>query len=566
MQVISQRLKGFERRVRLVRAWRGIAIGACMGAAVDAVWAILDWRGLAYTEWSQMGLVFGGGALIGGLVGLGWRVSQKGLSDSIDRRAGLENRLTTALERSEQHDSFDAALQADAEQRFANLKPAKVYPVRVGRWHAGAIALSAVAASIFLLGNSPLLLSDEAKKDHADLKKQGQTVERITKENLEDPKDQKDMTEDERKLDKELRKYQKDLEKARLTKEDALQKANELQEKAEELTKQSAEATQESLAQAETALEKMQKAELEKSNMGKVDPSMAQLSTQQREEALKKNAQKQKDLKDQMKALQNKLDDLNKQLANKNLSAEQRKALEEQKKALEAAMKDLQKQMKNAQSQEEALKLSKDAMDVFNKMMKNPLYKQLQELAEKMAKKLGQAAEAGQQKQRPKLTKEEREEMQKHLEELARELKDDKAMEAYLKALVEAMKNANKLGRCANLIPGLHIPIPGAGMPTQDIWQGDTGVINKLDKPVASQGKTFETQITGQKRETAAPEAYVEIKAPTLVGNRTSVPYKQVLPSYKKKAEAALDHQQIPKEHEKRVREYFESLTGGKKN
>ena len=52
----------------------------------------------------------------------------------------------------------------------------------------------------------------------------------------------------------------------------------------------------------------------------------------------------------------------------------------------------------------------------------------------------------------------------------------------------------------------------------------------------------------------------IEIKAPTTVGNRSSVPYTQVLPSYKKKAESAMNRQEIPKEHQKRVKAYFESL------
>jgi hypothetical protein len=84
--------------------------------------------------------------------------------------------------------------------------------------------------------------------------------------------------------------------------------------------------------------------------------------------------------------------------------------------------------------------------------------------------------------------------------------------------------------------------------------------INKLDKGVAGGGKTNATQVTGQRRETGEQEQYVEIKAPTTVGNRSSVPYVKVLPSYKKKAESALNKQEIPKEHQKRVKEYFEGL------
>jgi hypothetical protein len=88
-------------------------------------------------------------------------------------------------------------------------------------------------------------------------------------------------------------------------------------------------------------------------------------------------------------------------------------------------------------------------------------------------------------------------------------------------------------------------------------------VINKLDKEEEGKGKTQATMIQGQKREGAGEETYIEIKAPTNVGTRSSVPYVKVLPSYKKKAESALNRKEIPKEHEKRVKEYFESLNKG---
>ncbi|MCC7229724.1 MAG: hypothetical protein IT203_04970, partial [Fimbriimonadaceae bacterium] len=57
---------------------------------------------------------------------------------------------------------------------------------------------------------------------------------------------------------------------------------------------------------------------------------------------------------------------------------------------------------------------------------------------------------------------------------------------------------------------------------------------------------------------------YIEIKGPTTIGNRSGVKYTKVLPSYKRKAEQAIERKTIPKQHEKRVKEYFESLSGGK--
>jgi hypothetical protein len=112
-------------------------------------------------------------------------------------------------------------------------------------------------------------------------------------------------------------------------------------------------------------------------------------------------------------------------------------------------------------------------------------------------------------------------------------------------------------------MPGMGLG--GNGAASQDNFFMNTDRINKLDKGVAGEGKTHETMISGQRRtDGLGEETYIEIKGPTNVGNRSSVPYKKVLPSYKKKAEQAIDRQKIPKQHEKRVREYFDSLTGGK--
>lgn len=87
----------------------------------------------------------------------------------------------------------------------------------------------------------------------------------------------------------------------------------------------------------------------------------------------------------------------------------------------------------------------------------------------------------------------------------------------------------------------------------------DTGLVNKSEKGVAGKGKASPTMVMGQ-RQDKGEETYIEIKAPAQLGKRSSVPYINVLPSYRKKAESALDRQQIPKEHQKRVKEYFEGL------
>ncbi|MGV3616174.1 MAG: hypothetical protein ACO1SV_12640 [Fimbriimonas sp.] len=557
----SPRLKRFERRVRIVRTWRGLAIGACIGAAATAAWAVLDWANVAYTDWTRMGALVAAGAVIGAVVNALRPIPARALTASIDRRAGLEDRLSTADERASGHDAFDDALRQDAEARLAAVQPKAVYPIRVDRWHGGTVAFVAAAAAIFLLGNTPLLLNDAAKAAREEVKKEGQKVERVRKEVLETPEAREEMSDAQRRLAEEMRRLEKEMEKARMTPEEARQKANEIAKKAEELAKQDAKSALQNLDQAETARDKMLKQELAKAGMPNVDPQLAQMSDAERKEAMK-DVQRQIDqAQKEIDALQKQLDAINKKLKDPNLSPEERKALEEQKKSLEDSLSKAKEAQKAAQKQQKALELSQEAQEVFKKMAQHKLMEEIRELA----KKLAEAAKAGEKSpDKPPLTEEERKALQEKLEALAKQLKDDKAMEEYLKKLLEAMKNMNgncRNGQCAGgLGLGLSLPIPGGPGPDNDQMLFDTGRVNKLEKEEAGAGKATATMVNGQRREGTGEEAYIEIKAPTTVGNRSSVPYVKVLPNYRKKAESALDRQQIPKEHEKRVREYFNSL------
>ena len=96
--------------------------------------------------------------------------------------------------------------------------------------------------------------------------------------------------------------------------------------------------------------------------------------------------------------------------------------------------------------------------------------------------------------------------------------------------------------------------------PDNDVMIADTGHVN-LQKPEQGKGKG-NPLFAPTERDNSRPgmEMTFEIKAPTFKGTKTSVPYKNVLPSYTKKAESALNKNEIPKEHQQRVKRYFESL------
>ncbi len=551
-------LSPFARQVRFVRAWKSAAIGATLGAAGAAGWATASWLGKADPTPAELAIAIAGSAVLGAIVGAVKPVKESALRASVDRRAGLENRLTASAVEVE----FADEIRADAESKLANVKPSAIYPVRLGRWHAGALAATMIAASIFLIGSTPILLSPQEKAARAELAKKGKVLERITKESFKDAEVENKLSPAERRLMEDARRLQRDLERNRIKPEEALQKANELQQQALELAKKGAQDSQKFLQQAETAMEKMERAELAKAGLSEVSPQMLQMPQAQRSQ-MKAEAEKQlKDIQRQLAEIQNRLAEIKKKLEQKGLSEEERKKLEAEQKALEAQRKRLEEEAKAAKELADALKLSERAKGVLEKMRNHAVMEEIRALAQKMAKQNQQAAKSGQ----PKLTKAQLEELRQKMEDLLAQLQDDAAMEAYLKDLLEAMKNAGECqGQCmrpgslGSKLASLLGIRGGAGIDDDDNFM-DSGRVNMLNKPEEGKGKTFATSVTGTRRETGE-ESYIEIKAPTMLGNRTSVPYKSVLPSYNRKAEEALNRKEIPKEHEKRVREYFKSLT-----
>jgi chemotaxis protein histidine kinase CheA len=528
MTTLNHHLARFSRRVRVVRAWKGFAIGAAIGSSLALIWSGLDWFGLFYSEWSWLALTVAACGLLGAVIGLFWKVDSDALADSIDRRGSLANRIGTALEREANRSPFDAPLHEDADQRLAGLKSTKLYPLRLSRWHAIALVLAGLSATLFLLGNTPVLLNDQQKAERKELKESGKAVEHILKP-LE--KQEGEKTAEEKRLAQELRQFAKELEKARLNKEQALQKVNELADKADKLAQERAQRSEDQLSKAESAWQKLEKAELSKAGLENMDPKLADMSPEERKANID---QTQKELAQAQKELSEKSD---------SMTSEQRSALD-------SKISSLQKRL-------QAFKLSENVKQMLERMRNNPLFKELQE----MAAKLKQETKAQQAQQR-KLSDEELKALEKRLEELAEQLKDDEAMKKYLEALKKALEECKGGGQCQGMCLGLGLlpSSPGNGGRSRDLFFSNTEHINKLDKEAAGQGSTKSTVVSGE-RQDRGDETYIEIKGPAKLGGRSAVPYQKVLPSYKKRAEEALRRQEIPKEHEKRVREYFEGLS-----
>lgn len=547
---IQNDLKRFARRVRLLRAWYGFAIGGSSGAALSAIWAALDFFNVLYTSWLWMGILISCCALLGAVIGSLLRIHPHALATSVDRRALLKDRVGTALSR-HNATSFDDAQRADAAAHLKSVRAAAVYPLRFTKWHASLLAGALLASCVFLLGNTPLLQSKEKQAERKAVQEKGKEVEKIARPLAEEKPER--VTESDRELLKKLQDFQRELDKGRITKQEMLQKADELAKKADELSKKQYDKTEQSLASAQEALRQMEDQALERAGMEKPDHALMRLSQQE--------------LQAKANGLQQKMQSLEQQLSS-GKDSEGNQLTSDQKRALEQQLKALKDELAK-------IRLSQKARDFLNKLFSRPEWKEIQELM----KQLQQAAKDAQANQQ-KLTPEQMKEMVKKLEELAEKLKDEKALKEFLEKLKEALKNAKSgdklcdaccllglgmgLGNGGGMSMGSVAGMNGAGGPSDDKYFSGLGHVPQRDKPDAIKGTSEVHSVTGQRREEGA-ESYIEVRGPTALGDRSRVPYSNVLPKYERKAEQALQRQQIPKEHAQRVKQYFQSLQGGGK-
>jgi len=592
LKEIEQKLGPFVRRVRLLQAWMGLAIGACAGGLVSLAWAVMDWTRFAYADWRGLGAVVLLASVAGAVVGLFRKVAPADLAASIDKRARLKDRLATAVE-TRPSTVFDQAQVLDADRALEGLVPARIYPVRFGKWQIAALTAIVLAASVFLLGNSPGIRGPKTPGERAELKEIGQQVQRVAKP-LEKPVKALEVPASQKKLAGDMNKFAKELEEGKLNKEEALRKANDLASKAEDEAKSQAKVTERQAGEAETALGKYEKLQLDEAGIKSEDLQKLNLNPDEQaaldkvmkdqgfdnpkskfsdkelsEMGASRTAEKLAQLSpDQRESLRNSIAKQQEQLQKEIDRID--KLPEKERKALEQQRAELQKQMQEMQKLSEAMKLSEDALKELRKLMDSDEMKKLRETISQMQQKAQQAGQQG----KP-LTKEEMEQLKQQMEELAKAMKDSKFKEEMMQRIKEMQKQLESGQMSAEAAQQLmqafgQMGDGGSQDPNGTPSTGsddnfaDTGKVVKSDKEMQTKGSTTATRVTGAWNDKQGEQWSVTVKAPTQLGNRSSVPYQSVMPKYRKAAEKALSSGKIPKDQEKRVKEYFDSLNGGK--
>ncbi len=562
--IAPEHLSPFRRRIRLLYALRGMWFGVLVSGALAVLWSLLDFKGVLYAEWPWLiALVLCGGAL-GLLIGWFVRVSDQAVAMSIDRRAALKDRLSTAMELDET-DEYGSEVRQDALQKIEITDPKTIFPSRWGWLQNSGIGTASVAFLIFALSSSSILSLSVSPTDQAEMKKEAARLENLKKAIFDEGSKKKAISPDLQALQKDLMRLQKDYEKARIDPKQAMIKKEELAKDAAALAKQKATEALDDIKKGESALEKMEKAELEKAGLTDVNMSDVHMEPSEFDQKMQDAQQKAESAKQKVDDLQQKLDSLNQKMQNPNLSKAEKKELEKQMSDAKKAMEEAKKELSEAEKQLANMKLSQEARDVLSKLQNDPLMKEIQKELERLRKKLKEAAKGDEDTMwKPKLTKEQMAQMRKKIEDFLKSLNDDKVREEYLKQLLEALKKAEEMGQCNGVGMGLGLGMgmggPGPG-PDNDQMLFDSGVVNKSD-PIQGKGKGTPTFAPTERDPLRpGPEMTFEIKAPTFKGTRSSVPYEKVLPSYKQKAESALKKQDIPKQHQARVKRYFDSLS-----
>jgi chemotaxis protein histidine kinase CheA len=603
------RLRPYRRRVRILLMWRYGAMAGVAGALVATLLSLLDWRGVLTIYPWQLGACIVAGVLMGILYGLLLRVSDAAIAQLIDRRAGLKDRLQTAMEHADGTHLFDLPLLEDAQNALQSADPKRILRLRFGRWQK--LFVGAVALTLFVqfLPQILAITIPERREEQKEIKQAAQEIQEVAKPILEEAK-KPDADELTKRIAQNVELYNKRAREAKMSKQEALLRYNEILEEARKLEQQTQRRLEQAVQKAQTAGEQLQKL-AEKSDQ--LPPQFRQQlqslqqQLQQQMQSLQQQLQSGKDLQgrplsaQQMQNLQQQLQRLQATLQamqNPNQAdlqaqmSDLQRRIDELQKQLQSGkdangnpltkeqMEQLKKQLESLQQQMRALKLSKEAQEFLRKLMNEPAYREAMEHLRKLAEQMQKLNQQKDPQQR-KLTQEEIEkrlqELERKLEELAKKYNTDEKIRELAQQLLEQVKQIKELSQCQGACLGLGLGNcfglgmgmgMGGGTKQKQAWDkgeffGQPELFNQGDKQPELKIPMKDTPISGQPPLVPGAGDYMDYNAPPTPGS-SSIPLTKALPTYQKKAEQALSQQNVPPAERKRVKRYFESLQSGK--
>lgn len=579
-------LHAATRRIRLLLLARNVSWALCGAAALALL--LLAAGKLRLMETPAPGLLFGLIALgmVAGIVSAFVpRLSELDVARLTERRAGLKERLSSAVEFTQQgSDNAIASLPFYAEQfadanRYAETVNVKsLYPLRVPRpfWF-GLVACLALLGAYFL-PSLPLFWSPEHKQEMAEVKRQGIALVKLAEDKQKTAETQK--LDETKKAAAEARKLGEAMRKQKLDKKQALVAMQKLTQKMEaqqrELAQKSApKPLQQAGKEFKRSLDEMQK-QVAQAQQKKAAEQAAQNQKpgQQKPTDPKQSAALQKQ-EEAQKKLQDALQKMAQAMANQ--SPQQ----------MQQAMEQMAQQMPSNPMSPEQTQQMQQAMEQMAKALDNTQMQmaaqQAQQLAQRLQNMNGMSAQ--QQQQMANMMKQLAQAMGKG-EGLNVAQLDAKTLAELMEALKEG-RLTMAMGAGMGDKPGVGGKGPGKGFgahgdPSEAMADpGDTKprllVQNQSmhGKGVGKNGSAQEfAKYLSQK---VAPSKHLpnakvagdrsqngQELSLSMTGNpdptHSSSPYYQVYQTNRKQAETSLNKENIPAAYKEQVRKYFDSI------
>ncbi len=181
---LTRGLRRVRRRVRLLMAVRIVSTAVALAAAVAIPFVVVA---KLYDYWYPPLLpaaVAAGAALVTLLIALFWPLPDSLIAEDTDRRLGLRDRLSTAVElvRDPDPSGMEDAAVLDALGHLRGLRSSNAYPLRLYRATKSAGLCLLVLLAVQLGPIPPWLLGEEQREERAMLRKRAAEIEPLAKE------------------------------------------------------------------------------------------------------------------------------------------------------------------------------------------------------------------------------------------------------------------------------------------------------------------------------------------------------------------------------------------------
>jgi|GEM_PF-768447 len=541
-------LSGLKRRIRILFVERYALIGGSIGSILACLLVLFSTKYDVLLDYGLWIAAVIAGIAAGAVYGVLKKLDNLLVAIESDRRSGLKERMSTAylVETGKLAAGVDNAIIADASEHASGLKPAEVFPHKLGRPHILFTVAMVLLIGLIVIPQLSLFQSKARKIENAAMAAEGKKLVRVAKDLRKQDVPEK---EELRRLAKKLDSLGKKMQTGRMEKKQAMLKLQKLNKQTEKM--------QEKLAKANPADKTMDQAGKE---IASKTPELAQKIAEQI--AKEKNMPK----LDAMKQVPT-----DKRMA--ELARKQGPLTDSERKELENLVQKYSKPGNTAA-------IPSELAEALAKLMQNKDYQKATEIMQQLAKKLNLQGNK-MSKMDQKMLQEQLKAMAEALKntdlnELAKQMRENaeklaKMSPEELKKMIEEMQKCQNMAKackscknaCMALAPGGLCnsggvgmgtggsPAPGGGFGADNANTGPHGKINDV--------KTAE-KVTSQVGESGMVFSSGESKgAPDQVG-AAKVPYTAVMPGYKKAAEDSLQRDQVPPAYRKRVKDYFGSL------